>query len=189
MERTMRSLNFLVAATALFVATAPPIAAQGADEEMVEHLLEQLADPEQAGWQQIERSIQQEWSKSGSPAMDLLLDRGREALEEERIGEAIEHFTALTDHAPGFAEGWNARATAFFQAEMYGPAMADISRCLALEPRHFGAMTGLAIILEQVGEDRRALEVYRRVHAMNPHRENVSDAIRRLERGAEGDTL
>ena len=82
--------------------------------------------------------------------MDLLLQRGQEAMEAGDLDAAIEHFTALTDHAPDFAEGWNARATAFFQDERYGPALADIERTLALNPDHFGALMGLAMILEQL---------------------------------------
>ena len=60
---------------------------------------------------------------------------------------AIEHFTALIDHAPDFAEGYNARATAFFQTGQFGQSLADIQQTLALNPRHFGAISGLALIL------------------------------------------
>ena len=64
---------------------------------------------------------------------------------------AIEHFTALVDHAPEFAEGYNARATAYFQNGQYGPSLEDIRQTLMLNPRHFGAMSGLALILEELG--------------------------------------
>ena len=68
------------------------------------------ADEQAAG--RIEQEIWIEWSKSGSAAMDLLLERGRRAMSEGQLDLAVEHFTALIDHAPDFAEGWNARATA-----------------------------------------------------------------------------
>ena len=58
-------------------------------------------------------------------------------------GVAIEHFTALIDHAPDFAEGWNARATAYYQTGDFGPSIADIGQVLTLNPRHFGALVGL----------------------------------------------
>ena len=68
------------------------------------------ADPQAA--ERIEHEIWIEWSKSGSAAMDLLLERGRRAMSAGQLDLAVEHFTALVDHAPDFAEGWNARATA-----------------------------------------------------------------------------
>ena len=91
-------------------AEAPP----GADiaEAPIDRLFRELAKEDQPGWQQIEDAIIAEWSRSGSAAMDLLLTRGLSALGEDDIDLALEHFTALTDHAPDFAEGWNARATA-----------------------------------------------------------------------------
>ena len=74
-------------------------------------------------------------------------------MEAQEYDVAIEHLTALTDHAPDFAEGWNARATAFYLIGEYALAVADIERALALNPRHFGAMSGLAFILEEIGRD------------------------------------
>jgi tetratricopeptide (TPR) repeat protein len=121
--------------------------------------------------------------------MDLLLQRGRDALAEDDLESALAHLRALTDHAPDFAEGWNTRATAYFRAERYGLAMADISRALALEPRHFGAMIGLATILREVGREAEALEVLRRVHELHPHRPNVIEGIDRLSERLDGARL
>lgn len=186
----MRRLHNSVAASLLVLAlSATAGVAQDADAETVERLLERLADPEQEGWEQIEDSIRREWSKSGSPAMDLLLERGREALEAEDLEAALDHLTALTDHAPDFAEGWNLRATAYFRAERYGLALQDIQRTLTLNPNHFAAMTGLAIILEQLGMDEDALEIGRRVLELNPHREETRDAVDRLQRAVEGKAI
>ena len=182
----------VVAALTAALLLAAPISAQEADAEAgdpVDRLLEQLADPDQEGWQQIEDRIAMEWSKSGSPAIDLLLQRGREAMEEGEVDAALEHFTALTDHAPDFAEGWNALATAHYRNERLGLALDSIRRTLALEPRHFGAMIGLATILEAIGEDAEALEVFRMVHEIHPHRPNVTEWIERLAGRIEGETL
>lgn len=176
-----------LAATALFVASAS--FAQGADPEELDRLFDELAKPEQPGWQQIEDAIALEWSKSGSPAMDLLLQRGRAALEEEDFSSALEHLTALTDHAPEFAEGWNTRATVHFRAGNYGLALDDIARALALEPRHFGAMIGLATIFRELGEEEDALEVLRLVHRLHPHRPNISEGIEQLSKALEGQSL
>lgn len=157
--------------------------------QTLDEMYDELRDPATEDWQRVEERIWKEWSRSGSPAMDLLLDRGREALEEGDTDAAIEHLTALTDHAPDFAEGWNARATAYFQAELYGPALSDIEMTLALNPRHFGAMAGLAMILEQLDYPDDALSAYRAVLAIHPHRPNVREAVERLEAELAGATL
>ena len=170
--------------------TPPPVpGALGADPQEVARLLDRLADPEQEGWEQIEESLRIEWSKSGSPAMDLLLQRGREALENEDYDAAIEHLTALTDHAPDFAEAWNLRATAFFRSDRLGLALDDIRRTLELNPHHFAAMTGLGIILEQLGMEAEALEVLRMVVRINPHREDIRDTLERLDQSVAGKAI
>ncbi|MFD0979661.1 tetratricopeptide repeat protein [Tropicimonas aquimaris] len=189
MVRIAPSLNRIVTAFLAALWLAPAAFAQGADSTEVERLLGELAQPEQQGWQQIEASIMREWSKSGSPAMDLLLQRGQQAMEEGDMEAAIEHLSALTDHAPDFAEGWNARATAFFHAGEYGLSLADIERTLALNPDHFGAITGLGIILEELGYETEALEAYRAVEAIHPHLESVRQGIERLESKVEGERL
>lgn len=105
------------------------------------------------------------------------------------LDTAIEHFSALIDHAPGFAEGYNARATAYFEADRLGLSLRDVEMTLALNPRHFGALTGLALILEQVGDPEDALAAYRMVNAIHPHRPDIKDAIERLETSLGGTAL
>jgi tetratricopeptide (TPR) repeat protein len=102
---------------------------------------------------------------------------------------AIEHFTALIDQDPTFAEGWNARATALFQAGEFGPSIADIAQVLQLNPRHFGALSGLGTILEETGKPERALEVYRAAQAIHPQMAGVNEAVERLEAQATGQEL
>ncbi|MFV0358588.1 tetratricopeptide repeat protein [Tropicimonas sp.] len=180
--------QFVTAFLAVTVSVFPALAEMPANPE-AERLLRELAKPDQPGWRQIEDSIVREWSKSGSPAMDLLLQRGTEAMEAGDTDAAIAHLTALTDHAPDFAEGWNARATAFFHAGEPGLSLGDIGRTLALNPSHFGALSGLAIILEELGNERESLGAYRMLQAIHPHRPEVREAIERLEKTVEGENL
>ena len=137
----------------------------------------------------LERQIWAEWSKSGSATMDLLLERGRNAMADGETQAAIDHFSALIDHDPDFAEGWNGRATAEFQAGLYGQSVSDIAQVLRLNPRHFGALAGFARILEETQRDKEALEVYRAALAIHPHLRGVEDAIKRLEAEAVGQDM
>ncbi|MCA8882859.1 MAG: tetratricopeptide repeat protein [Rhodobacteraceae bacterium] len=147
----------------------------------MDDLFVQLHQPDLENWQPVEDEIWVLWSQSGSASADLLLERGRRALNEQDPETAIEHLSALIDHAPNFAEGYNARATAYFELQRLGLSLHDVEATLALNPRHFGALTGLALILEQLGDSRRALSAYRAVNAIHPHRPDVKDAIERLE--------
>ena len=152
-------------------------------------LLNQLRDasPEEAN--KIARQIKRSWSRSGSASADFLLKRGRDALQGKKPKVAIEHLTALTDHAPDFAEGWHMRASAYYQEELYGPALEDLSRALALNPRHFEAIQGLGAIFEQLGDSKRAYEAYEQVLTIHPHHADVLEAMERLEIKLEGPAL
>jgi len=184
-----RNLKGIVTATALFAAICQPSAAQTADAQDERALLSALAEAGPAEAQRLDRQLQALWTKSGSAAMDLLLKRGREALKKGDTAAAIEHLTALTDHAPGFAEGWHMRASAYFEAGLYGPAVADLERALALNPNNYGAIYGLGTILEMFGDRENAFRAYQRAQAIHPHHEDVTKALERLKPEVEGKAL
>ncbi len=167
--------------------TAAPIIPLALEGEAL--LLERLATADPAEAIRVDRELQMLWNKSGSSSMDLLLKRGRDALEVGDIEAAIEHLTALTDHAPDFAEGWHLRATAYFHAELFGPAVADLERVLYLNPNNYMAMYGLGTILEAFGEQDLAFQAYERAQAIHPHFDKVSDALDRLQNRVQGQTL
>lgn len=192
------SFNILIAVflanTALSAAasaqTAPPVVQDDeGNEAQLNALLAELKAPVLPDWQRVEAEIVNLWSRSGSPAMDLLLRRGRQAMARDDYQAALAHLTALTDHAPEFAEGWNARATLFFEMGDYGPSLDDIARTLALNPNHFGALTGLGMIMEQVEAYSHALDAFRAARAIHPHRPDLEQAVERLERQLEGISL
>ena len=174
-------------ALAAFAQFAPSRAA--AQTEALDSLFEELQAAGPASWKAVERKIWREWSKSGSPAMDLLLERGRKEMEKGNFAEAIGHFSTVIDHAPDFAEAWNARATAFFMADRYGLSMEDIEQTLRLNPRHFGAMSGLGMILERMNRPEDALTAYREVLKVHPQRPDAKNAVERLEAQIEGEAL
>lgn len=179
-------LNSFVAALFVFFFAMPAARAQTA---ALDDLFTRLESSDAAEAGRIEREIWLEWSKSGSPSMDLLLQRGRDAMDAGDLPAAIEHLTALVDHAPDFAEGWNARATAYFMAGEFGPAVDDIRRTLSLNPRHFGALAGLGMIFEEIGKPEKALEVYQAALAIHPRLKDVLDSVKRLEIETAGQDL
>ena len=161
----------------------PPATASPADQAArVDELFAELKQPGREDWEKIETEINRIWSQSGSPAMDLLLARANKALEAEDYPTAIEHFSALIDHAPDFAEAWNQRATTYYLMGEYSLSIADVEHVLVLNPRHFGALSGLASMLEQLGEPDLALKALQEAQALNPNRPNINEAVKRLEK-------
>jgi len=172
-------LNRIVAALLSLFLTCT--AALAEDTGKLDDLFSRLKSAGAAEAGRIEREIWIEWSKSGSPALDLLLQRGRDALALGNTSLAIDHFTAIIDHDPSFAEGWNARASAFYQSGDFGPSLYDIGQVLTRNPRHFGALSGLAMILEGSDKPDKALEAYKAALAIHPHLAGASEAVKRLE--------
>ncbi|MEM6887113.1 MAG: tetratricopeptide repeat protein [Pseudomonadota bacterium] len=185
MVRQTNNLKCTVAALCTAFCLALPADAQQTEAE----LLEQLREAPESEAQRLDRELMIVWSRSGSPAMDLLLKRGRESLEDEETQKAIEHLTALTDHAPDFAEGWHLRATAYYRAGLYGPALDDLQRALVLNPNNYNAIFGLGIMFQEFGEDALAADAFRSVLALNPHHENAKTALGQLKSSGIGQTL
>lgn len=170
-------------------AEIPPPSEEEARRAHLEDLFRRLADPEAKDWQRVQAQIIGAWNQSGSPSMDLLAARADRAMEKQDLDTALIHLNDLVRLAPDFAEGWNKRATVYFMKEEYGPSLEDISRTLKLEPRHFGALSGLGIILDRIGNAEGALEAYRRAVTIHPHLEGIQDGIRKLEKQVEGERL
>jgi tetratricopeptide (TPR) repeat protein len=175
----------LVAASVVAAGISMPALADPTADELLQSL--RTAGPQEA--QRIDRQITAVWSRSGSPSMDLLLRRGREALEKDDVSGAIEHFTALTDHAPDFAEGWHGLARAYFEAELYGPTLDALGHVLALNPDHFSALFGLGVMFQQFGDTVRAEEAFREVLRLYPHHEQANRALESLKSEGIGHSL
>ncbi|MEM7527794.1 MAG: tetratricopeptide repeat protein [Pseudomonadota bacterium] len=160
----------------------------GRDAQLNE-LFRQLADDENENWPVIQSQIWRVWRRSGSPSMDLLLSRGMKAMQSKDFNAAKLHLDDLVRLAPEFAEGWNQRATLFFMMEDYGRSISDIERVLALEPRHFGALAGLGIILDRTGYDKSALEAYRKVLELHPNMPGAQQGVEKLSPEVDGREL
>jgi tetratricopeptide (TPR) repeat protein len=174
------NLKAIVAATLLSVTFYLPIPANAQDSTDEPALLSALAGAESSDALGLDRQLQALWSKSGSAAMDLLLKRGIDGIERGDMTAAIEHLTALTDHAPDFAYGWYQRARAYFLTGLYGPAVADLERALFLNPNDYNAIFALGNVFEHFRDPESAYQAYLRAQAIHPHHEDVSTALNRL---------
>lgn len=181
-----RLLNCIVAAFLSLVTFSLPGAAQ---DPALDDLFAELKTAEPRDAQRIAADIELAWTRSGSSAADLLLKRGKDALDAGDVKVAIEHFTALTDHAPEFAEGWHMRAMAYSEAEKFGPALADLEQALALNPRHYNAIASLGGVLYQIGRYDMAREAFDIVLSIHPHHEDVTEAVGAVEREIGGRDL
>ena len=144
------------------------------------------AAPDDETARMIENRIWALWFVSGSATADLLMSRVKAAIEGKDDDLALQLLDAIIELKPDYVEAWNRRATVHFTKKDYGRAIADIGQVLAREPRHFGAMTGLGMILQDIGEDKRALEIYRRALAVDPRLQKIPDVVKTLTEKVEG---
>jgi tetratricopeptide (TPR) repeat protein len=131
-------------------------------------------------------SIERIWLHSGSPTVDLLFGRAMQAISEKNYDKAITFMDHVVEQAPDFTEGWNRRAFVHFQRNQVALALGDLRRALALDPNHFKALDGLAQVLRDIGENRAALQVLRRLYDVHPHWSGAAQSIEELSREVEG---
>lgn len=124
--------------------------------------------------------IQRDLARSGSPTVDLLMQQAGKAIEAKEYGPALDVLDAIVRLEPDFAEGWNRRATVHFMREDFGRSLADIERVLELEPRHWGALSGLAIILVQLEQHEEALAAIDAALAVHPFLEELQEQREKL---------
>ncbi len=154
------------------------------------HLFDELArSPDATHSAAYEAEILKRLHSSGSATTDLLLGWAMEAMNKQRYGEALDILDQVILLDPDFVEGWNKRATVHFLVKDYGKSIADIQHTLALEPRHFGALSGLGMILRDIGDDRRAVEAFRKALAVHPQLKNAREALVALEAKIAGEDI
>jgi len=134
----------------------------------------------------IENRIWALWIASGSDTANLLMTRVKQAIDGKDVALAIKLLDALIELRPDYVEAWNRRATLYYMQKDYVRAMADIRQVLAREPRHFGAISGLGMILQEFGDEKHALEAFRRAVAVHPHLQKIPELIKTLSEKVEG---
>ena len=142
--------------------------------------------PDEASAKAIEDRIWAIWISSDSDTCNLLMSRVKDATDDKDYDLAIKLLDAIVTIKPDYVEAWNRRATLHYIKHEYGRALVDIREVLAREPRHFGALAGLGLILQDIGDDKHALQAYSAALAIDPHLRNLPDVVKTLREKVEG---
>jgi tetratricopeptide (TPR) repeat protein len=142
--------------------------------------------PDDDSARHVEARIWAQWSQTSSDTTALLMSRAKTALEAKQVDVALKLLTAVVKLRPDYIEGWNRRATIYYLQNDYTHSLQDIEQVLVREPRHFGALAGLGMIMQELGEEKRALDAFRKALAVNPRLEKVPDMVKKLTEKVEG---
>jgi tetratricopeptide (TPR) repeat protein len=142
--------------------------------------------PDDSSAKAIEQRIWALWFVTRSDTANILMTRVKTAVEAKDLDLAIKLLDAIVKIRPDYAEAWNRRATLYYMKKDYGQALADIREVLRREPRHFAALSGLGLLLQEMGDDKHALDVYRRAVELYPRMERIPDLIKSLTEKVEG---
>jgi tetratricopeptide (TPR) repeat protein len=188
---------FLLVTLAVPLVGMPVIAAQPSaaeatasrpPAEVLDGLLGQLHQAaDEASAKVIEQAIWQAWMRSGSPTVDLLVQQAEKAMGDKQHRIAISILSTAIELEPEFPEVWNRRATAYYLDRQFELSLADAEQVLELEPRHFAALAGLGMLHQELGDDRAALQAFRRALAIHPFLPLARRAVKELELELEQD--
>src|SRR6266436_1796505 len=144
------------------------------------------AAPDEASAKHVEARIWALWMQTPSDTAALLMVRAKAAMDAQKMDVALKLLDAVVKLRPDYVEAWNRRATIYYLQNDYTHSLEDIEQVLVREPRHFGALAGLGMIMQDIGDDKRALDAFRKALAINPHLEKVPDLVKMLSEKVEG---
>jgi tetratricopeptide (TPR) repeat protein len=142
--------------------------------------------PDEDSAKHVEARIWAIWMQTPSDTAALLMMRAKAAMEAQQMDIALKLLDAVVKLRPDYVEAWNRRATLYYLQNDYARSLADIEQVLVREPRHFGALAGLGMIMQDLGDDKRALDAFRKALAINPHLEKVPELVKSLTEKVEG---
>jgi len=128
------------------------------------------------------------WCRSGDSETDGVFRVGVDAMQKGKLEDAEQRFSRVVELMPGFAEGWNKRATVRFVRRNFAGSIADCQDTLARNPNHFGAASGQGLCHLSRGEFREAAVCFRRALEIHPHLDAVRHnlALAEAEGGGSG---
>ncbi len=142
--------------------------------------------PNEEAAELVSKAIEKVWRQSGSDTADILMERAGIAIQAKNFDLAVQVLAGLVTVAPDYAEGWNQLASVYFLQEDYEKSMRSLRRALALEPHHYKAIEGLALILREMGDKKGALRATRRALDVYPYLKSAKQAEEELKRDVEG---
>ena len=150
-------------------------------------VLERLSDVDPEVRSVAAAAIWRIWSRSGDPAIDRLFALGLAQMNAAEFDAALKTFDEIVRRKPAFAEGWNKRATIRFLLGRFEASLQDCEEVFKRNPQHFGALAGAGQIHLQLGDARRALELFRRALDVNPNLVGPAQIVPLLERQVDSD--
>src|SRR6266851_4069287 len=144
------------------------------------------AAPDDASAKHVEARIWAIWLQTPSDTAALLMLRAKAAIDAQQTDVALKLLDSVIKLRPDYVEGWNRRATLYYLKNDYAHSLEDIEQVLVREPRHFGALAGLGMIMQDIGDDKRALDAFRKALAINPHLDKVPELVKSLSEKVEG---
>jgi tetratricopeptide (TPR) repeat protein len=142
--------------------------------------------PDEASAKHVEARIWALWMQTPSDTAALLMMRAKAAMDAQQMEVALKLLDAVVKLRPDYVEGWNRRATLYYLQNDYTRSLQDIEQVLVREPRHFGALAGLGMIMQDLGDEKRALDAFRKALAVNPHLDKVPELVKTLTEKVEG---
>jgi tetratricopeptide (TPR) repeat protein len=142
--------------------------------------------PDEASAKHVEARIWALWMQTPSDTTALLMMRAKAAMDGQQMDVAHKLLDAVIKLRPDYVEGWNRRATLYYLQNDYAHSLEDIEQVLVREPRHFGALAGLGMIMQDLGDEKRALDAFRKALALNPHLDKVPELVKTLTEKVEG---
>jgi tetratricopeptide (TPR) repeat protein len=162
---------------------APTLGAAGQMDDRLNELFARLhvtEDPTEA--QELENITWAIWKRSEMASINILIQQGEEAMNAGDFATALQTFNAKVKLEPDFAEGWNKRATIHYLIDNYAASVADVERTLALEPCHFGALSGLGLVYDTTNVKKKAFEACRSALEIYPNLFGVRLRIEQLSK-------
>ncbi|MCZ6605345.1 MAG: tetratricopeptide repeat protein [Alphaproteobacteria bacterium] len=160
------------------------------NDERLDTLFAALQDTQnERDAQVINEAIWQIWMTVEDGTQQAIMNEGRLAMATDRLNVALNLFSRLIALAPDYAEAWNRRATVYFLLGELDRSAADVDQVLALEPRHYGALGGLAQI--ELARDNldNALDALETALGFYPLMPGVRDRVDRLRLAIEGQRI
>ena len=171
----------IILSLALIVSISPTIAGQ--TETRLNNLFERLrATQDQAEARDIEGTIWKIWTKSENANVNRVMLIGIASMHAGQLGIALNKFNEVIQLAPDFAEGWNKRATIYYLMKKFDRSVNDIAQTLKLEPRHFGALSGLGLINQAIGQTNAAIKAFEHALDINPHLSGLREKVTKMKK-------